>query len=92
MWQSGVFFPVLVYLAIVNTVTWILYGLDKKRAVQGRWRISEKMLLFVAGIGGSLGAILGMYLFHHKTRHWKFKILIPFFLVLHIVILFILIF
>ena len=85
-------FNVLIYLAIINIAAWILYGIDKKRAIQGKWRISERLLLCVTGMGGSLGAVLGMYLFRHKTRHWKFRILVPLFLVLHIVMLTALIF
>ena len=64
-----------------------MYWQDKQNARKGRWRIAENTLLGVAFIGGSLGAILGMYMFRHKTKHWKFKILVPLFLIVHIVIL-----
>lgn len=55
----------------------MIYGLDKKRAEKKQWRISEATLLLFAAIGGSMGAWLGMRLFHHKTRHPKFYIGVP---------------
>lgn len=63
----------LVWLAGVNVVTFILYGVDKSRAKKGRWRIPEKTLLILPLLGGSVGGILGMAVFHHKTRHWYFR-------------------
>lgn len=66
----------LVWLAGVNVVTFILYGVDKSRAKKGRWRIPEKTLLLPL-LGGSAGGILGMATFHHKTRHWYFRIGLP---------------
>ena len=74
----------LIVLAAVNLFTFILYGVDKLKAKRGAWRISEATLLLIALLGGSLGALLGMELFRHKTKHWKFKILVPVFLALHI--------
>lgn len=67
----------LVWLAGVNVVTFILYGVDKSRAKKGRWRIPEKTLLLLPLLGGSAGGILGMAAFHHKTRHWYFCIGLP---------------
>ena len=67
----------LVWLAGVNVVTFILYGVDKSRAKKGRWRIPEKTLLLLPLLGGSAGGILGMATFHHKTRHWYFRIGLP---------------
>ena len=55
----------------------ILYGLDKRKARRGKWRITEKTLIGIAVIGGSVGAIAGMLLFHHKTKHWYFKYGLP---------------
>lgn len=75
------------YLLIINLVTFVNYGLDKRYARKDRWRIPEKRLLLLAAAGGSAGAVLGMYLFHHKTRKWKFRILVPFFLAVHILLL-----
>lgn len=63
-----------------------MYGIDKWKAQGKRWRISEKMLLFIAIIGGSLGALAGMYTFHHKTLHKKFVLGVPFILVIQVII------
>ncbi|MCM1046009.1 MAG: DUF1294 domain-containing protein [Candidatus Gastranaerophilales bacterium] len=52
-------------------------GIDKKRAVRGAWRISERSLFLVAWLGGSLGCLLGMKFFHHKTKHWYFQLGMP---------------
>lgn len=71
-------------LTVINVVAFFMYGLDKRRAVKHQWRISEAALLGIAFCGGSVGALLGMKIFHHKTKHWKFKILVPLFLLLHI--------
>lgn len=71
-------------LLLVNVVAFAVYGIDKRRAQKGRWRIPESTLLLLAFFGGAIGALLGMRTFHHKTKHWKFKILVPLFLVLQI--------
>ena len=65
------------YLLLINLVALVVYGVDKRRAKKGKWRISEKTLFLVALIGGSVGAIAGMYLFRHKTKHWYFRIGLP---------------
>ena len=70
------------YLIAVNVLAFILYGLDKKRARNREWRISEKTLIGIAVIGGSIGAILGMHIFHHKTRHWYFRYGLPLILIM----------
>ena len=75
---------ILVLLAAVNLVAFVLYGVDKVKAKKGAWRIPEATLLLVAALGGSLGALLGMELFRHKTKHARFRVLVPLFLVLHI--------
>ena len=75
---------ILIYLLIINLVAFYLYWNDKRRAKKGRWRIPENTLLLIALIGGSVGALLGMKVFRHKTKHWKFKILVPLFLILQI--------
>lgn len=77
----------LIYLVIVNIVTFAMYGIDKKRAVKNQWRISEKTLLGAAFIGGSFGAFAGMRAFRHKTQHGLFKVLVPVYMIVHIVIL-----
>lgn len=75
----------LLYLAIINIISFAMYGIDKVKAKLNKWRIPEVTLLGVAFVGGSLGAMLGMQVFRHKTKHMKFMILVPVFLVLHIV-------
>ncbi len=75
---------ILLLLIIVNLISFALYGLDKLKAKKGLWRIKESTLLLVALLGGSLGALLGMEIFRHKTKHWQFKVLVPVFLVLHV--------
>lgn len=72
----------VLYLIAVNVLAFILYGLDKKRARNREWRISEKTLIGIAVIGGSIGAILGMHIFHHKTRHWYFRYGLPLILIM----------
>ena len=67
----------LAYFVAVNVVTFIVYGIDKWKAKKGRWRISEATLLFLAVIGGSIGAWMGMSVWHHKTLHKKFRYGIP---------------
>ena len=74
------------YLVIVNILAFIMYGLDKQKAVRKQWRIPEAQLLGIAVIGGSIGAILGMQFFHHKTRKCKFKIGVPVFLALQLIV------
>lgn len=67
----------LVYLALSNLRSLSLFGIDKWKAKHTKWRISEKTLLLVAAIGGSIGAWVGMKLWHHKTQHKKFKYGVP---------------
>ena len=76
------------YLVIINLISFTMYGIDKAKAKFNKWRIPESTLLAISFIGGSLGAVFGMELFRHKTKHLKFKILNPLFLILHILILF----
>ena len=77
---------IICYLLAVNIVTFILYGIDKYKAKKGRWRISEATLLLIAVIGGSIGAWAGMRLWHHKTKHKKFKYGIPIIIILQVAI------
>ena len=74
------------YLLIINIVAFATYGIDKWKAKNNKWRISEATLLGMAIIGGSIGAYCGMMLFHHKTRHWYFRYGIPAIIVLQAVI------
>ncbi len=76
----------LCYLLVVNIVGFAMMGIDKKKAIQGAWRIPEASLFLVAFIGGSIGSILGMHKFRHKTKHWYFKYGMPAILILQIVL------
>ena len=67
----------LVWLAVINLLTFIVYGADKRRARKGKWRVPEKTLFLLPLLGGSIGALLGMWAFHHKTKHWYFVWGIP---------------
>ncbi|MBP5410671.1 MAG: DUF1294 domain-containing protein [Lachnospiraceae bacterium] len=67
---------VWIYLAVINVVAFIVYGIDKHRAKAGAWRISEMTLWVLAAIGGSVGALLGMEVFRHKTKKRSFQIVI----------------
>ena len=64
-------------LLVTNGIAFVMMGIDKRRARQRQWRIPEKTLFLSAILGGSIGAILGMYIFHHKTKHWYFQFGIP---------------
>ena len=66
-----------VWLIAINVVTFAVYGIDKRRARRGAWRVPEKTLFLLPLLGGSLGALLGMRVFHHKTKHWYFVWGIP---------------
>ena len=68
---------ILIYLLAVNTVTFIVYGIDKYKAKHAKWRISEATLLLLAVFGGSIGAWCGIKVWHHKTMHKKFKYGVP---------------
>ena len=72
-----VWIAVIAWLVIINLIAFAVFGIDKKRAKKGQWRIPEKTLFLTALLGGSVGAILGMYIFRHKTKHWYFQIGIP---------------
>ena len=77
----------LYYLIVINIVTFVVYGIDKLKAKQGSWRISEATLLIFAVIGGSIGALLGMKIWHHKTMHKKFKYGLPLILIIQIILI-----
>ena len=77
----------LYYIVGVNILAFLVYGIDKWRAKKGKWRISEATLLLLAVIGGSIGAWLGMKVWHHKTMHKKFKYGIPAILIIQIILI-----
>lgn len=74
----------LIYLLILNAAGFLLMLIDKKKAQLGRWRIRESTLMTVAVLGGSIGSLMGMKLFRHKTKHLKFTLGIPVILALQI--------
>lgn len=76
------------YLAAINLAAFGLMAADKRRAQKHRWRIPEHTLFASALLGGSLGALLGMYLCHHKTKHWYFVVGMPLILALQIALVF----
>lgn len=78
----------LYYLIVINIVTFLVYGMDKLKAKQGSWRISEATLLILAIIGGSIGALLGMKVWRHKTQHKKFKYGLPLILLAQIALIY----
>ena len=77
----------VLYLLAMNVVTFLVYGADKRKARRGRGRrVPEKTLFLLAILGGSVGALAGMYVFRHKTQHWYFRFGIPAILLLQIVL------
>lgn len=77
-------YGLLIYLAVINIVAFFLYGIDKWKAQHDKWRITEATLLWIAVAGGSIGALLGMRLWHHKTQHAKFRYGLPTILILQL--------
>ncbi|MBQ1816481.1 MAG: DUF1294 domain-containing protein [Bacteroidaceae bacterium] len=71
---------IIIYLIVINVATFITYGIDKYKARRAMWRVREASLLILAVLGGSVGAWLGMKVWHHKTQHLKFKYGVPFIL------------
>ena len=72
------------FLLSVNVIAFFMYGIDKWKAKKDKWRTSEATLLWIAVIGGSIGAWLGMKVWHHKTMHKKFRYGLPFILLMQI--------
>ena len=75
---------IIIYLAIVNFISFTVMGIDKLKARKRAWRIPEATLFVLAIIGGSVGSIIGMHLFRHKTRHWYFVYGMPAILLLQL--------
>lgn len=78
---------IIIYLLFINLIGLLVMYIDKKKAKYGKWRISEKTLLIVALLGGSIGTIIGMYWFRHKTQKIKFKLGFPTILISEIIII-----
>ena len=74
----------LIYLVLINLAAVMAFGIDKSRARNHAWRIPEKTLFLLAAVGGSIGALLGMFFFRHKTRHLSFRIGLPVILLVQI--------
>ena len=72
------------YLLAVNVLTFVVFGVDKRKARQGRWRVPEATLLGLTALGGSIGAWLAMQLFRHKTQKKKFRYGVPALFVLQV--------
>ena len=76
----------LIFIFIANFIVFIMYGIDKRRAIKDKWRIPEKKLLLAALFGGAPGALWGMILFHHKTKKAKFFLTVPVLFILEVVL------
>lgn len=77
----------IIYLIVINIIAFLAMYIDKRKAKYGRWRIPEETLFILAVIGGSIGAIIGMYTFRHKTKKLRFSIGFPVILVLQIILM-----
>ena len=78
----------IIYLIIINLIAFLTMFIEKRKAKYGRWRIPEQTLLILAIIGGSIGAIAGMYTFRHKTKKLRFSVGFPVILILQIILIF----
>lgn len=76
------------FLALTNFMSFCLFGIDKYKAIKNHYRISENTLLLSCLLFSAFGGLLGMFIFHHKTKKWKFKLLVPLMLVIEGFILF----
>ena len=81
---------IIIYVVMMNLVSFALMGIDKYKAKKKAWRIPEATLFLFAIFGGSIGSILGMFLFHHKTRHWYFLFGLPLILIIQLVCIYLL--
>ncbi len=89
MLESGFYIKtLLLYLAIINLITLIAFAWDKRLARRKSWRISEINLITLSALGGTIGGLLGMYLFRHKTRHLKFTWGLPIIFILQLALLY----
>lgn len=84
--QMNVITLITIYLAVINFISFTVMGIDKLKARKRAWRIPESTLFVLAIIGGSVGSIIGMHLFRHKTRHWYFLYGMPAILLIQILI------
>ena len=84
--MEHMFLIAIVVLIIWNIITFALYGIDKSKAKNNKWRISETTLIACAFLMGGIGSFLGMRIFRHKTKHMKFMILVPLAIIMNIAI------
>ncbi len=82
----NILYLVALYLTVINLTGFAVMGIDKRKAVRHLWRVRESTLFLIALLGGSVGSILGMRMFRHKTRHWYFVYGMPAILVLQILL------
>lgn len=75
---------IAIYLGAINLIAFAAYGIDKRKAAHDKWRTPERKLIMLAVLGGGVGAWAGMSLFRHKTKHTKFRVLVPLFTILWI--------
>ena len=75
---------VVFYLIIINLIAFALYGIDKKRSIRNEYRISENVLLWMARLGGVIGSWLGIKIFRHETKHTKFRVIVPLWMIIWI--------
>jgi uncharacterized membrane protein YsdA (DUF1294 family) len=73
---------VVSYLIIINLIAFVLYGIDKNRSIRNEYRISERLLLWMARLGGGIGCWLGIKIFRHKTKHTKFRFIVPLWMII----------
>lgn len=76
----------IIYLIMINIIAFLAMWIDKRKAEKGKWRTKESTLLILALMGGSIGALIGMYVWHHKTQKARFFVGIPMMLIMHILI------
>lgn len=84
---SAKFYNLVVYIVILSLLTFILFGIDKYKAITRKWRVPEALLLSLTVIGGAFGGILGMIIFRHKIRKPMFYIIVPFAFVLYVLVI-----
>ncbi|WMJ89575.1 DUF1294 domain-containing protein [Anaerocolumna sp. MB42-C2] len=85
--MKSLFLICIIYFVTINFASFLVMGADKQKAKKNQWRIKEKTLFTLAVIGGSLGSILGMFCFHHKTKHCRFVIGMPIILIIQVILI-----
>ncbi len=83
--MKSILIALILYLLVMNVIGFSLMGIDKSKARKRAWRIPESTLFLFAIFGGSIGSIIGMYVFRHKTKHWYFVVGMPLILILQLI-------